>query len=187
MVNTSDYPTFLTAFLPAFKSVLDAVSAQLEDNVEHKTRKQVLEMLNKLPHNEHLRPHDKTVLGIATAALKVENEENALVCLRVIFDLHRNFRPSLEFEVEPFLQFVRDVYENVEATVTSTFESTDASKKKDANKEPPLPCSIKSIASFKVQTECPLIVMLLFQLYARLIPANVTTLLPLMVKTMPVA
>ena len=183
MVNTSDYPTFLTAFLPAFKSVLDAVSAQLEDNVEHKTRKQVLEMLNKLPHNEHLRPHDKTVLGIATAALKVENEENALVCLRVIFDLHRNFRPSLEFEVEPFLQFVRDVYENVEATVTSTFESTDASKKKDANKEPPLPCSIKSIASFKVQTECPLIVMLLFQLYARLIPANVTTLLPLMVKT----
>ena len=121
VVNTSEYPKFLSAFLPAFGAVLDAVPAQTEDNVEHKVRKRVLEMLNKLPHNEHLRPHDKTVLAMATKALRAENEENALVCLRVIFDLHRNFRPSLEFEVEPFLEFVRSVYENVEETVTRVF------------------------------------------------------------------
>ena len=121
VVNTSEYPKFLSAFLPAFGAVLDAVPAQTEDNVEHKVRKSVLEMLNKLPHNEHLRPHDKTVLAMATKALRAENEENALVCLRVIFDLHRNFRPSLEFEVEPFLEFVRSVYENVEETVTRVF------------------------------------------------------------------
>jgi hypothetical protein len=39
-----------------------------------------------------------------------ENEDNALICLRIIFDLHRNFRPSLESEVAPFLQFVCEVY-----------------------------------------------------------------------------
>ena len=40
-----------------------------------------------------------------------------------------------------------------------------------------------STKSFKVMTECPLIVMLLFQLYARLIPPNIQMLLPLMVQT----
>jgi hypothetical protein len=39
----------------------------------------------------------------------------------------------------------------------------------------------KSVESFKVMTECPLIVMLLFQLYSRLIPPNIQMLLPLMV------
>ena len=140
VVNTSEYPRFLSAFLPAFGAVLDAVPAQTEDNVEHKVRKIVLEMLNKLPHNEHLRPHDKTVLAMATKALRAENEENALVCLRVIFDLHRNFRPSLEFEVEPFLEFVRSVYENVEETVTRTFgepaAAETAKEKKRARRTP---------------------------------------------------
>ena len=189
VVNTSEYPKFLSAFLPAFGAVLDAVPAQTEDNVEHKVRKTVLEMLNKLPHNEHLRPHDKTVLAMATKALRAENEENALVCLRVIFDLHRNFRPSLEFEVEPFLEFVRSVYENVEETVKATFgepgagaETTKEKKKGEKDAEAPSAVATLSTRSFKVQTECPLIVMLLFQLYARLIPANVTALLPLMVK-----
>ena len=195
VVNTSEYPKFLSAFLPAFGAVLDAVPAQTEDNVEHKTRKTVLEMLNKLPHNEHLRPHDKTVLAMATEALRAENEENALVCLRVIFDLHRNFRPSLEFEVEPFLEFVRGVYENVEETVKQTFGEPAATRekeettreKKGEEKDAEAPALVRPFAtlgarSFKVQTECPLIVMLLFQLYTRLIPTNVTALLPLMVK-----
>jgi transformation/transcription domain-associated protein len=183
-VHTGDYGSFLNAFLPAFDAVLETTPPQLEDNNMHKTRKCVLEMLNKLPHNEHLRPHDKTVLRLATSSLRVENEENALICLRVIFDLHRNFRPSLEFEVEPFLEFFRDVYEQVEGTVAETFGDGGGKKASDKRKEPPpAPVSIKSTRSFKVQTECPLIVMLLFQLYARLIPSNVTTLLPLMVKT----
>lgn len=63
-----------------------------------------------LPHNEFLRPHDKLLLRLAMDALKAENEDNALICLRIIFDLHRNFRPSLEAEVTPFLLFVCELY-----------------------------------------------------------------------------
>jgi transformation/transcription domain-associated protein len=47
---------------------------------------------------------------------------------------------------------------------------------------PPKPAVRKSKESFKVVTECPLIVMFLFQLYDNHAPANVKTLLPLMVK-----
>ena len=31
--------------------------------------------------------------------LEVENEENVLVCLRIIIDLHKQFRPSFSTEV----------------------------------------------------------------------------------------
>ena len=144
-VHTGDYGSFLNAFLPAFGAVLETTPPQLEDNDMHKTRKCVLEMLNKLPHNEHLRPHDKTVLRLATSSLRVENEENALICLRVIFDLHRNFRPSLEFEVEPFLEFVRDVYEQVEGTVAETFGDGGGKRRATKGKNRPRhPCPSKA-------------------------------------------
>ena len=35
-----------------------------------------------------------------------DNEDNALVALRILFDLHKNYRPKLEAEVQPFLDFV---------------------------------------------------------------------------------
>ena len=79
VVNTSEYPKFLSAFLPAFGAVLDAVPAQTEDNVEHKVRKIVLEMLNKLPHNEHLRPHDKTVLAMADLGLSTRETKRVTI------------------------------------------------------------------------------------------------------------
>ena len=65
IVNTAEYPAFLAAFLPAFQKVLETTPPHFEDGPEHKTRNAVLEMMNRLPHNEHLRPHDKLVLGLA--------------------------------------------------------------------------------------------------------------------------
>ena len=70
IVNTAEYPAFLAAFLPAFQKVLETTPPHFEDGPEHKTRNAVLEMMNRLPHNEHLRPHDKLVLGLAMDALK---------------------------------------------------------------------------------------------------------------------
>ena len=43
---------------------------------------------------------------------------------------------------------------------------------------------IPAMASFKVLTECPLIVMLLFQLYPRFIQTDIPVLMPLMVSTL---
>ena len=186
IVNTAEYPNFLAAFLPAFQKVLADVEPKFEECPEHKVRNAILDMMNRLPHNEHLRPHGKLLLGLAMDALKAENEENALICLRVIFDLHRNFRPSLESEVAPFLAFVCDVYTDAGETVKGVFGDAESGAKPLGEKEVRSPAQIKSTASFKVMTECPLIVMLLFQLYARLIPPNIQTLLPLMVQTIAI-
>jgi transformation/transcription domain-associated protein len=178
--SSSEYPKFIAAFMPALTAVLETTPAQLSDGPEHKLRNTTLEVLNRMPHTEALRPFDKQVLKLAMDALKAENEENALVCLRIIFDLHRNFRPNLESEVAPFLEFVCEVYKNIGDTVKEVFGDEGGAK---PAKEAPAAVATPSTKSFKVMTECPLIVMLLFQLYSRLIPPNIQTLLPLMVQT----
>ena len=178
--SSSEYPKFIAAFMPALTAVLETTPAQLSDGPEHKLRNTTLEVLNRMPHTEALRPFDKQVLKLAMDALKAENEENALVCLRIIFDLHRNFRPNLESEVAPFLEFVCEVYKNIGDTVKEVFGDEGGDK---PAKEAPAAVATPSTKSFKVMTECPLIVMLLFQLYSRLIPPNIQTLLPLMIQT----
>lgn len=50
-----------------------------------------------------------------------------------------------------------------------------------ADGEPPAIPLLRSKDSFKVLTECPLIVMLLFQLYPKYIKANIPDLIPLMI------
>ena len=58
------------------------------------------------------------MLSLCMKLLETDNEENAVICLRIIFDLHKNFRPTLEREVQPFLDFVQKVYQTLPKTVT---------------------------------------------------------------------
>ena len=59
----------------------------------------MLELIHRLPANDHLKGHVKPLLSTMFFLLEIENEENVLVCLRVIIDLHKQFRPSFSTEV----------------------------------------------------------------------------------------
>lgn len=61
----------------------------------------------RLPHNDLLRPHSNALMQAALNVLNTDNEENGLLCLRITFDLHKAFRPSLEDLVPPFMEFVK--------------------------------------------------------------------------------
>lgn len=56
-------------------------------------------MIHRLPTNEHLRPHVKQILSLMLKLLETENEENILVCLRIIIELHKQYRPTFNPEV----------------------------------------------------------------------------------------
>ena len=124
--------------------------------------------------------------------LEKDNEENAVICLRIILDLHKNFRPHLEAEVQPFLDFVRQIYQNFPSTVNEFFSSIDSAQYAMHHGQAGPSASVgggsksgalnKSTESFKVLTECPLIVMFLFQLYPKHLQTNIPVLLPLMVR-----
>lgn len=57
--------------------------------------------------------------------LRVENEDNAVVCVKIIIDLHRSFRQVLEDQVQPFLDIVQEIFQNMEQTVKDAFDNPD--------------------------------------------------------------
>lgn len=215
--HTGEYLNFLKCYFRAFSGILYHITKpQFADNPEHKLRNIIIEILNRLPHSEVLRPFVQELLKVAMHVLTTDNEENGLICIRIIFDLLRNFRPSLETEVQPFLDFVCKIYQNFRATVSYFFESgamispPPAQPSRSGSLGPsfsgddvkPIEISDQigpssgyigtagqlnpSTRSFKVVTESPLVVMFLFQLYGRLVQTNIPHLLPLMVTAISV-
>eukprot|EP00658_Telonema_sp_P-2_P025418 TRINITY_DN20235_c0_g1_i3.p1 TRINITY_DN20235_c0_g1~~TRINITY_DN20235_c0_g1_i3.p1 ORF type:complete len:338 (+),score=86.97 TRINITY_DN20235_c0_g1_i3:64-1014(+) len=213
---------------------------QLVDGPDHKIRNILLEILNRLPsqspsQNEALRPYALDLMRLAMGLLESDNEPNAVICLRIIFELHKNYRPQLQNEVQPFLDFVQKIYRDLKpnvdrilgpqtqqqqhapqqaAVATPQGFGTPAavSQQQVQQAQPqagvaafspaptphspavtpigaPVPSSspqplIRSIESFKVLTECPLIVTLLFQLYPRFVVPNMAQLTPVMVQAL---
>ena len=181
VVHTSEYVHFLKSYFPIFKEILTKkTEPTLVDDEENALRHVIYEILNRLPFNEVLRPYEQELLNLALDPLASENEKNALLCLRIIFDLHRNFRPSMDERRSPFLAFVSDVYTSAEECVENILGGTV--KQRGRKEKPSNPCEIPALESFKVMTECPLIVMLLYQLYNRNIQTEVSAMIPLMVK-----
>ncbi|KAM0940239.1 putative non-specific serine/threonine protein kinase [Dioscorea sansibarensis] len=199
IAHTSEYLNFLKCYFRAFTTVLTQLTKpQLCENHEHKLRNVVVEILNRLPHSEVLRPFVQDLLKLSLQVLTQDNEDNALISIRIIFDLLRNFRPTVESEVQPFLDFVCSIYHNFPATVSHFFSSPTPPPPPN----PPNPNSggmedaldpggptthsgsgqlNRSDRSFKIVTESPLVVMFLFQLYHKLVQTNIPYLLPLMV------
>lgn len=214
--HTGEYLNFLKCYFRSFSAILyNITKPQFADNPEHKLRNIVVEILNRLPHSEVLRPFVQELLKVSMNVLREDNEENGLICIRIIFDLLRNFRPSLEAEVQPFLDFVCKIYQNFRATVTYFFESgamiapppappSNSGSIGSITGDDVKPMEISdhvgpssgyvgasgqlnpSTRSFKVVTESPLVVMFLFQLYGRLVQTNIPNLLPLMVAAISV-
>ena len=55
--------------------------------------------------------------------LRVENEDNAVTCLKTIIDLHRSYKQILEDQVQPFINIVQEMYRNMEQTVKDQFDN----------------------------------------------------------------
>ena len=63
--------------------------------------------------------------------VQVDNEENVLVCLRIIIELHKQYRPPICPEVQQFLQFVKNIYKELPNHLNKIFEPQSPVKVKD--------------------------------------------------------
>lgn len=178
LVHSHDYNDFLANYLPAFRTVLcQTTTPQSEDNSINRTRSIILEILNRLPPNEILQGRLLDVFSLAMEVLQKDNEENAVAAIHIIFELHKNFRRALVSQVQPFLTFVRGLYEAFPTTVTELLLKPPAAHTQTSGRR-----LFRSTQSFKVITECPLLVMFVFQLYPKCIDPNIPLLCPLMVR-----
>lgn len=165
VVHSNEYPIFLSNLLPSFFHLLRAIQPQdFGENVEHKLRNAVLEIIHRFPFNESLKPFAQDLISLLMDVLISDNEDNAVIALKIIVDLHKNYSPLMKDYVQRFLEIVKDIYLNMPMAVKQVFVEEAQMETKPKSKAAPKPIP-KSVYSFKVLTECPIIVALLFQLH----------------------
>lgn len=97
---SSQYPAFLEHMMKIFLKILQDGEPHFisEYNIQ-RIRKLILEMIHRLPSNEHLRPFVRQILSLVFKLLETDNEENVLVCLRIIIELYKQYKPGFNSEV----------------------------------------------------------------------------------------
>ncbi|KAI8605964.1 hypothetical protein EDD21DRAFT_315697 [Dissophora ornata] len=197
-----EYARFLSILMPVFTDILMNGQPVFASNApEQKLRSTILEILHRFPHNDSFRAYAPELLRLLMHLLRVENEDNAVICLKTIIDLHRSYKQILESQVQPFIDIVQEMYRNMEQTVKDNFDnpSTPASQTpggplaifsprpvSPASEPSDQPSKIlpRSLFSFKVLTECPIIVVLLFQTHRQFVNPNIATFIPLIIQTL---
>ncbi|KAJ3191208.1 hypothetical protein HK101_007980 [Irineochytrium annulatum] len=123
--------------------------------------------------------------------LRCDNEENAVISLKIISEMHKVYKGALEDQVQPFFDIVSEMYQNMAQAVRETFDdpasaapgSQPVSPSADASNESQRVLA-KSLYSFKVLTDCPMIIAMLFNVHKASVGANVPQLVPLIIQVL---
>ena len=154
--------------------------------------------------SETVKPFVPDLVDFLMGLIKTENEDNAVLCMKIVMDLQRSHIEATVDRVQPFLTLIQEMFESMGHVVADTFDSpvqTNISGSTPNNSQlfqSPKPGSpaasaamdlsidqqtarqlIKGMQSFKVLAECPIIVVSLFQAHRNSVHANVKVFVPL--------
>ncbi|PSK39382.1 hypothetical protein C7M61_001993 [Candidozyma pseudohaemuli] len=188
--GAAEYEYFLKNMVPIFLKILDEVPIAFDSSSpEHKLRNLVLEIIHRSIMTDTFQPFSKLILETLTRSLENENEDNGVLCMKIITSLHKAYKSTLADRVEPFVEIIGKVYDNMEQTVKEVFSEAEPSPKTedDLSKEMlplaslgdenPKPLR-KAMYSFKTLAECPITMVSLFSSYSTLIQLSLPTFLP---------
>lgn len=142
-----------------------------------------------------------------------DNEDNATLCVKIISDVMRHQPKVLHPKVQPFLTLIQDLFENMGKIVWEQLDNTSLNPNvagppstpgsTQTNFQSPRPGSpvasvtdlgqdlqqqsrplLRGMHSFKVLSECPIIVVSVFQTYRNIIQHNVKAFVPLIKTTL---
>ncbi|XP_017462467.1 PREDICTED: transcription-associated protein 1 [Rhagoletis zephyria] len=210
IIQSPSYPAFLELALKVFIRILQDGEPQfIQENSSQHIRKLILEMVHRLPISENLRQHVKPIISVMLKILRSDNEENVLVSLRIIIELHKHFRPSFNPEVQHFLIYVKDIYTELPNHMNKIFEQKQQPMRvkdlKELNIDHLLSITYaprvihvenmqesspqvfnllpKGVLSLRVLQELPIIVVLMYQIYKTAVHQEVSEFIPLIMTT----
>ncbi|KAJ1932885.1 transcription-associated protein 1, partial [Linderina pennispora] len=174
LIQPQDYARFVSILWPVIRDLLLKIPPVFVNSApEQKLRSTLLEIIQRLPHSEVLRPIALDVVTTLMSQVKNENEENAVLCLKIIYEVHRLFRNSMDPMAVSFLELAVEIYRNadqmlkvLDTTDTPSSLSTPNISLMSPGAMSPGPdtadSSVKNLGratgSFKVMTEIPIIV-----------------------------
>lgn len=210
LCNGASAAIFLRKLVPVLKKLLEAPPV-FSTTPEHKLRNCVLEIIHRMPisNMEALRPYAAMIVDMLLSLIRVDNEDNVILAMKAIMDLERQQSDATASKVQPFLDFILEMFEGMEKVVHDNFDQSaqgvgsSASNHNSQAFQSPRPGSPASSASsdmgsdastvrpllagmqsFKVCAECPIIVVSLFQSHRACAQANVKKFPPLIKKVL---
>jgi transformation/transcription domain-associated protein len=70
-----------------------------------------------------IEPHAAKIVDKLMSLVKIENEDNAVLCMKTIMDLQRHQVKALADRVQPFLDLIQEMFETMEQAVQDTFDN----------------------------------------------------------------
>ncbi|VDO79269.1 unnamed protein product [Soboliphyme baturini] len=100
LIASPAYSLILENLVKAFLNLLRDTNPQfIGENNTQQLRKLVLEMFYRMPCSEQLKPYSKVILPLMFKLVQIENEENAIICLRIIIEFEKQYKPPFTTEV----------------------------------------------------------------------------------------
>ncbi|CAM1508207.1 Fc.00g050550.m01.CDS01 [Cosmosporella sp. VM-42] len=158
---------------------------------------------------EPFEPYAEEIVDLLMQLVRTDNEENATLCVKITSDIMRHQHKVLQGKVQSFLTLIQELFEQMERVVREQLDNTSLNApsqpgapstpgSSQTNFQSPRPGSpvasvtdlgadpqqqnrplLKGTQSFKVLSECPIIVVSIFQVYRTTVQHNVRKFVPL--------
>ncbi|KAB8360902.1 hypothetical protein FH972_024635 [Carpinus fangiana] len=205
--QSSLYVHFLKRMIPVWMKILDGQPSFMNLSSEQKLRNYTLEIIHRLPMApaEALEQYAGQLVDKMMELIKVENEDNAILCIKITMDLLRHQTKVLAGHVQPFLDLIQKLFEGLDQVVQDTFNpsaqvSGPAAPHLSNSPRPGSPAVPppdvgqeqqqqnrplqKGVNSFKTFAELPIVVVSVFQAYRDVVQENVKRFIPLIKKVL---
>lgn len=144
-----------------------------KDSPEQQLRHLYLEILLRMPGaHEQVRLSAGELMSTAIQILRVDNEENAVLAIKICVDVYRIHKAELQPHGQAFIDTVLDMYKNMDGLVAETFGSGDGSPSpssppKSIDGSPTM--LAPAMRSFRVMAECPIATIMFSQANLQLV------------------
>lgn len=158
---------------------------------------------------EPFKPYAEEIVDLLMQLVRTDNEDNATLCVKITSDIMRHQHQVLQTKVQPFLSLIQELFDQMEKVVKEQLDNASLAPNPQpgapstpgstqANFQSPRPGSpvasvtelgadpqqqnrplLKGMQSFKVLSECPIIVVSIFQIYRNTVQVNVPKFVPL--------
>ena len=85
----------------------------------------LLETLHRLPQHDPLKAHAQELMSLMLRIMETDNEEHAVIALKIVIELHRNYKDAIGTTTAAFLDLVKKTYGNMQEVVGKTFGDDD--------------------------------------------------------------
>lgn len=111
--------------------IIHVSSTHSENTMQNEVRYLTLDILNRVPNHEVQRPEYQKLMECMMDIVVHDNEENAVAAMKKVMELHKAFKgPELERHVQPFLEFVRSMYNDFQNIINFHFPDTPMTEPK---------------------------------------------------------